>query len=132
MDLKKKWMINGIFTIGLGVILILLGIWKSEMLQSMGFAMILVGGMNLLRRIRLSRNEEKMEKLENRNRDERIHFIAGKSNTWTLWISVWVKTALIILFAFWGKEDLSQIFAYLVCGEVILYTVIYGILSRKY
>ncbi len=132
MDLKKKWMINGIFTIALGIILILLGVWKSERLQSMGVAMIFVGGINLLRRIRLSRNQEKMQALETKNQDERILFISGKSNTWTLWISVWVKTALVILFAFLGKEELSQIFAYMVCGEVILYIVIFWILSKKY
>lgn len=132
MDLKKKWMINGIFTVSLGIVLILLGLWKSEMLQSMGIAMIIVGGINFLRRMRISRNEEKMTEMETQNRDERIHFIAGRSNTWTLWISVWVQTVLIILFAFLGKEDLSQIFAYVVCGEVFLYAVLFWIFSKKY
>ena len=99
--------------------------------SGMGFALTIVGIIQLIRCTRYKRNSEYREKRDVEARDERNLYIAGKAWTWAGILYVEISAVASIVFRIIGKEDLSLAASYSVCVIILLYWVSYFLLRRK-
>ena len=79
-----------IFWIVLGAALIACGAAGvlDEYWSGMGGAFAAVGALQILRYVRISRNEAYREKIETENKDERNRFLSGKAWAWAGYLYV--------------------------------------------
>ena len=99
---------------------------------SMGFALLIVGILQVLRHIRYRTNEEYREKFDTASKDERNRFIAGKAWAWSGYLFVITGGVGTIVFKLMGREDLMMLVSGCVCLMIVFYWLSYLILSRKY
>jgi len=104
----------------------------DEFWNGMGFALAVVGLLQLLRQHRFNKNEAYREKMEIEVNDERNHFIRNKAWAWAGYIFILVAAVLVIVFKLIGQELLSTAAAMAVCLMLVLYWGAYMVLKRKY
>ena len=131
---KNARFLMSIFWIVLGIILCachFAGLIE-DFWHSMGFALIIVGILQVIRQIRYRTNEEYREKWDTEVQDERNKFIANKAWAWAGYLFVMVAAVGTILFKLAGREDLMMLASGSVCLMVLLYWGSYMVLRRKY
>lgn len=132
--MKGKKIILSYCWIAIGVVLWILGLFEKvdEYWASMGFALLAVGSLQLLKWHRINKNPAYKECMEIQAGDERNIFIHGKAWSWagSLFV-ILVSLAVIVLRAF-GEEFWSLAAAYAVCLMLILYWGSYWVLQKKY
>ena len=130
---EKKRVISIIYVI-IGVVLIALAFAGKvdEFWNGMGFALAVVGLLQLLRQHRFNKNEAYREKMEIEVNDERNHFIRNKAWAWAGYIFILVMAAAVIVLKIIGRDMLSTAAAFTVCFMLILYWGAYMVLKRKY
>jgi len=130
---EKKRVISIIYIV-IGVVLIALAFAGKvdEFWNGMGFALAVVGLLQLLRQHRFNKNEAYREKMEIEVNDERNHFIRNKAWAWAGYIFILVAAVLVIVFKLIGQELLSTAAAMAVCLMLVLYWGAYMVLKRKY
>lgn len=99
---------------------------------SMGFALMLVGVLQIVRFVRYQRNEEYREKMDVQNQDERNRFLANKAWAWAGYWFVLIAAVGTIVLKLLGKEELMMISSGAVCLMLLLYWACYMVLKRKY
>lgn len=99
---------------------------------SMGFALAIVGVLQVIRNIRYRTNEEYREKFDTDSKDERNRFLANKAWAWAGYLFVLTGGVGTIAFKLLGREDLMMMASGGVCLMITFYWVSYLILSRKY
>lgn len=104
----------------------------DEFWNSMGFSLIAVGVIQLVRSYRLYNNKEYREKMEIEASDERNHFIRNKSWAWTGYIFILTASVFVIIFRIINQDLLSFVTSIAVCFMLVLYWICYAILKRKY
>ena len=130
----NKRLIANITEIVVGVILTVCG--SAGILDSywsgMGTALIVVGGLMMIRQVRYSTNAEYKESVDVEIQDERNKFLRMKAWSWAGYFSVLIGAVASIVLRILDQDQLSQ-FAWLsVCLLVVLYWVSYLILKKKY
>ena len=104
----------------------------DEFWNSMGFSLIAVGVIQLVRSYRLYNNKEYREKMEIEASDERNHFIRNKSWAWTGYVFTLTASVFVIIFRIINQDLLSFVTSMAVCFILVLYWTCYAILKRKY
>jgi len=133
MKIKIR-MIWGIFWITLGLTLTVLGIMGriDSYWSGMGGGLLAVGVLQMVRFVKYMSNEEYREKTDVANNDERNRFISGRAWAWTGYLLVFIGAVGSIVFKLIGREDLMMFASLSVCLILVLYSICYLILSRKY
>ena len=104
----------------------------DEFWNSMGFALIVVGLIQLIRFYWLYNNKEYREKMEIEESDERNHFIRNKSWAWTGYLFILTASVFIIIFKIMNQDLLFFVTSMVVCFMLLLYWICYNVLKRKY
>jgi hypothetical protein len=125
--LSVVWVIIGVTLIGLSF-----AGKVDEFWNGMGFALAVVGCLQLLRHHRFNKNESYREAVEIAETDERNHFIRMKTWSWTGYIVILTAAVAIIVFRVMGQELLSLVASYAVCFMLVVYWIVYTVLNRKY
>ena len=123
-----------IFWIALGVVLIACGAAGivDEYWSGMGGAFIAVGAIQILRYVRINKNEAYRERIETESKDERNRYLGGKAWAWAGYLYVIIAAIASIVLKFIGKDDFSVLVGGSVCLIIVLYWTSYFILRRKY
>ena len=104
----------------------------EEYWSSMGFTLIVVGILQVIRHIRYRTNEEYREKFDTESKDERNRFIANKAWAWAGYWFVLIAAIGSIVFKLLGREDLMMLCSGGVCLMILLYWGSYMVLKKKY
>ena len=99
---------------------------------SMGFALIVVGLLQVIRNIRYRTNKEYREKFDTESKDERNKFIANKAWAWAGYIFVLAAGCGTIVFKLLGREDLMMFCSVSVCFLMTAYWLCWLYLNKKY
>lgn len=125
--LSVIWVVVGLVLIGLAFAGVVDEFWNG-----MGFALAIVGALQLIRYHRFNKNEAYREKMEIEANDERNHFIRNKSWAWSGYLFIIICGLGTIAFKIIGNEALSMASASAVCLMLVLYWTSYYVLKRKY
>lgn len=130
----NKRLIANITEIIIGVILTICG--ATGILDSywsgMGTALIVVGGLMMIRQVRYSTNAEYKESVDVEIQDERNKFLRMKAWSWAGYFSVLIGAVASIVLRILGQNQLSQFAGLSVCLLMVLYWASYFILRKKY
>lgn len=131
---RDKRIIMSIIWLVIGTILIGLSFAGKvdEFWNGMGFALGIIGAIQLLKFHRLNKNEEYREKVEIAETDERNHYIRNKAWAWAGYIFVLTTAVSVIVFKIIGQELLSMAASGAVGFMLVLYWGAYMILQKKY
>ena len=99
---------------------------------SMGFALVLVGILQVIRQIRYRTNEEYREKFDTESNDERNRFLANKAWAWAGYLFVLTGGIGTIVFKLLGREDLMMMASGGVCLMICFYWISFLVLRKKY
>jgi uncharacterized membrane protein len=123
-----------IFWIVLGAALIACGAAGvlDEYWSGMGGAFVAVGAVQIIRYVRLSRNEAYRERIETDSKDERNRFLGGKAWAWAGYLFVIIAAVASVGLRIAGKDELSLMASGSVCLMIVLYWGSYFYLRRKY
>lgn len=129
-----KRLVTSIIEIAIGIVLSVCGLTGvlDSYWSGMGTALIIVGGLFLVRQIRYRTNAEFKENTDVEINDERNKYIRIKAWSWAGYIFVLFGACMSIVFKIIGMDQLSQFSAYCVCLIMILYWISYFILRKKY
>ena len=118
----------------LGGVLVALELTRriEEYWGSMGFALVVVGLLQIVRFVRYQRNADYREKMDVENKDERNRFLANKAWAWAGYWIVLICAVGTIVFKLLGREDLMMFSSGVVCLMLVLYWLCYLVLKRKY
>lgn len=130
----NKRLIANITEIVVGVILTVcgaVGILDSYW-SGMGTALIVVGGLMMIRQVRYSTNAAYKENVDVEIQDERNKFLRIKAWSWAGYFSVLIGAVASIVLKILGQDQLSQFAGFSVCLLMVMYWVSYLILKKKY
>ena len=130
----NKRLIANITEIVVGVILTVcgaVGILDSYW-SGMGTALIVVGGLMMIRQVRYSTNAAYKENVDVEIQDERNKFLRITAWSWAGYFSVLIGAVASIVLKILGQDQLSQFAGFSVCLLMVLYWVSYLILKKKY
>lgn len=99
---------------------------------SMGFALVMVGVLQIVRFVRYQRNADYREKMDVESGDERNRFLANKAWAWAGYWMMLICAVGTIVFKLLGREDLMMFSSGVVCLMLVLYWACYMVLKRKY
>ena len=130
----NKRLIANITEIIIGVILTICG--ATGLLDSywsgMGTALIVVGGLMMIRQVRYSTNAEYKESVDVEIQDERNKFLRVKAWSWAGYFAVLIGAVASIVLRILGQNQLSQFAGLSVCLLMVRYWASYFILKKKY
>lgn len=131
---RDKRMIMSVVWIIIGLTLIALSFAGKvdEFWNGMGFALAIVGALQLLRGHRFNKNAAYREAVEIAESDERNHFIRSKAWAWAGYLFVLIAGVSVIVFKIAGQDLLSYAASLAVCLLIVLYWIAYYVLQRKY
>lgn len=130
----NKRLIANITEIVVGVILAVcgaVGILDSYW-SGMGTALIVVGGLMMIRQVRYSTNAAYKESVDVEIQDERNKFLRIKAWSWAGYFSVLIGAVASIVLKILGQDQLSQFAGFSVCLLMVMYWASYLILKKKY
>ena len=130
----NKRLIANITEIVIGIILVIcgaVGILDSYW-SGMGSALIIVGGLMMIRQVRYSTNAEYKESVDVEIQDERNKFLRMKAWSWAGYFSVLIGAVASIVLRILDQDQLSQFAGLSVCLLMVLYWASYFILKKKY
>lgn len=135
MYYNNKRMALSIFWIILGAALVVLSITEvlnSSYFSGMGGGLIAIGVLQTVRIFKYRNNTEYREKIDTEISDERNEFLHMKSWSYTGKAVVLIES-IGMLFAYLLRQETAlQILSYSVCLMVLVYWIVYMILTRKY
>ena len=131
---SNKRLIASIVEIVLGAILLVCNLagLLDEFWSGMGVALIVVGGLLLLRQIKYKTNESYRESVDVEVNDERNKYISMKAWSWAGYLFVLIAAVAAIVLKIVGRDELVHIASGSVCLIVVLYWLAYVVLRRKY
>ena len=100
--------------------------------SGMGTALIVVGGLLLIRQIKYRTNESYRESVDVEVNDERNKYISMKAWSWAGYLFVLIAAVAAIVLKIVGRDELVHIASGSVCLIVVLYWLAYVVLRRKY
>ena len=100
--------------------------------NGLGAALVVVGALRLIRQIRYNTSTKYKEETDTALSDERNHFIRAKAWSWVGYLYIMIAAVATIVFKLLGQETLMFFCSGSVCVLLVLYWIIYFILTRKY
>lgn len=118
----------------LGVSVLVINAWMDLTVAvcAIGAGLFAYGVNRLIGEWRVTNDPEYARQLEIANKDERLAYIADKSRSMTLIITVISLAVLGIVLQSIGMKSYGFLCLYIMCGISVLYFIIYKILSRRY
>ena len=131
---KSKRFIASISEIVIGVILALCGYigLVDEYWAGMGTALILMGGIVLLRQIRYRMDETYKENVDVQANDERNRYLRMKAWSYAGYLFVLIAAVMSIILKIMGMDQYALAASGCVCLMVVLYWFSYLILNKRY
>jgi len=131
---KNKRLIANIVEIIVGIILSVLGFLGilDSYWSGMGTALIIVGGIMIVRQIRYRVNTEYKENVDTEVSDERNKFLRIKAWSWAGYLFVLVGAFGSIVLKIIGLDQYVSFASGSVCLIMVLYWISYLILKKKY
>lgn len=131
---KNKRLIANIVEIIVGIILSVLGFLGilDSYWSGMGTALIIVGGIMIVRQIRYRTNTEYKENVDTEVSDERNKFLRIKAWSWAGYLFVLVGAFGSIVLKIIGLDQYVSFASGSVCLIMVLYWISYLILKKKY
>lgn len=137
MDFRKKLKIRlsiaiGYIILGLAMI-ITFNIIKTEneFLSSFGFALIVIGIVQIRKYIMITKNEETIIKRQIAETDERNISIANRAKSISFIIYVLLAAVLVIVLELLNKTQLAMIISGTIWVLILIYWISYWIISKK-
>ena len=93
----------------------------EEYWSSMGFALVIVGILQVIRHIRYRTNREYQEKFDIEVQDERNRFISNKAWAWAGYFFVLSAACGTIVFKLLDKEELMMFCSGSICFFMVVY-----------
>lgn len=133
MKYSKKIFLS-LFWIVLGAILTAMYFLGKlpEFYNSFGFALVIVGILQLIRHIRYAKNKEYREKVDTLQNDERNKYLSTKAWAYAGYLFVFINAIFIFVFRFINKPELSISCSLSISAIILLYYISYIVLSKKY
>ena len=118
----------------LGVSVLVINAWMDLTVAvcAIGAGLFAYGVNRLIGEWRVTHDPEYARQLEIANQDERLAYIADKSRSMTLIITVISLAVLGIVLQSVGMRSYGFLCLYIMCGISVLYFIIYKVLSRRY
>ena len=118
----------------LGVSVLVINAWMDLTVAvcAIGAGLFAYGVNRLIGEWRVTHDPEYARQLEIANQDERLAYIADKSRSMTLIITVISLAVLGIVLQSAGMKSYGNLCLYIMCVISVLYFIIYKVLSRKY
>ncbi len=118
----------------LGIILLILNsvLDLNVAVSAVGAGLFAYGINRLIGEWRVKNNPDYAKKLEIANQDERLAFIADKSRSATLIITIFVLSILGVILLSIDQEAYGNACLYTTMGISLLYFIVYRIISRRY
>ncbi len=137
MDYKKKLkqrLYYGIICIALGVMMIV-GVSASksnnEFISALGFAVAMVGVARIIQYLKITKNEESIQKQKINETDERNLSIIQKAKSATFSIYLLISCTVVIITALFDMPDIAKWIGYSQFVLVIIYWICYWIIRKK-
>lgn len=132
--MNNKRFIASILEIVMGSILMACSMFGivDEYWSGMGFALLIVGVVFLLRQFKYKTNEEYRERYDVERSDERNRYLSGKAWAWAGYLFVMIAAVGSIMLKMAGREELMLMASGSVCLIMALYWISYIILKKKY
>lgn len=135
----KRKLIASIFCIIIGIIIYAYTSMSSKVvnedsasyLNGFAFGVVFVGMYTMFVVIHAINSPNKGKNLENTANDERLKKIYASSMAITLKISLMLEAACSIIFAFSNKLQISEYIGFIICIQLIVFVVVYLIVSKK-
>lgn len=105
---------------------------ETGVLTGIGSGILAVGLVQLFRAFRIERDPELKKRFETVAKDERYAFISMKAKEAAFAIYLIIAGVLCMAFLVLGHEREGMLAAMSICILVILYTVMFRILAKKY
>ncbi len=135
MYYNTRKMILSIIWVIIGATLMILdftGMTNDPIYSSMGAVFLVIGIMQIVKKIRYQKDPEYREKVDIAYKDERNGYIRMKAWSWAGYLFVIGAAVLSIGFNITKMRVYGQILGYCICAIIALYWISYMILSRKY
>ena len=135
MYYDNKRLALSIFWLVLGAVLLVLSLMEkldASAYSGMGGVLMAVGILRIITITRYRRDPDYKEMIDTKINDERNRFLQMKSWSWTGYIIVLGGAAGSVIAMILGQSTLQIMLAWLVCITMLLYWIIYMVLSRKY
>ena len=118
----------------LGASVLVINAWMDLTVAvcAIGAGLFAYGVNRLIGEWRVKHDPEYARQLEIANQDERLAYIADKSRSMTLIITVISLAVLGIVLQSVGMKSYGFLCLYIMCGISVLYFIIYKVLSRRY
>ncbi len=137
MDYKKKLkqrLYYGIMCIALGVMMIVV-VYASksnnEFISALGFAVAMVGVARIIQYLKITKNEESIQKQKIYETDERNLSIIQKAKSATFSIYLLISCSVVIITALIDMPDIAKWIGYSQFVLVIIYWICYWIIRKK-
>ena len=124
LEILAGIVINGLAFLGLAE--------DPSVLTGIGSGILAVGLVQLFRAIRLERDPKLKKRFETAAKDERYAFISMKAKEAAFAIYMIIPGVLCMAWLILGYKEEGMLAAMSICLLVILYTVMFRILARKY
>lgn len=137
MDFKKKLKIRLFIAIGYIVLgfamIVAFNIINTEndFLSSFGFALVVIGIVNIRKYIFITKSEETIVKQQIAETDERNIAIANKAKSVSFIVYVVLACVAVIVLELLNKTQLAIILSTTVCVLILIYWISYWIISKK-
>ncbi len=128
LALSIFWLVLGVVLLGLSFI----GKLDSSAYSGIGAVLMVIGICRIIAIIRYRRDPGYKEMVDTKINDERNRFLRMKSWSWTGYIVVLGGAVGSVIAMFMGQETLQIMLGWMVCVIMLLYWIIYMVLSRKY
>jgi len=131
---NNKRLIACILEIAVGLVLLVCNLagLLDEFWSGMGVALIVVGGLLLLRQIKYKTNESYRNTVDVEINDERNKYLSMKAWSWAGYLFVMIAAVGAIVLKVVGQDELVFFASGSVCLIVVLYWLSYVVLRKKY
>lgn len=99
---------------------------------TLGITFVIMGAMRTVQYRKNTKDDKTIRQMELAETDERNRMIHERAKSWAFSFSLFVAGDLTIILSLLGKHDIAQLFAWFLCGNVILYWICWNILQKKY
>ena len=131
---SNKRLVASMIEIAVGAALLICALagLLDEFWSGMGVALIVVGGLFLIRQIKYKTNESYKESVDVEVNDERNKYLSMKAWSWAGYLFVLIAAVGAIVLKILGREELVYMASGSVCLIVVLYWLSYVVLRKKY
>ena len=104
----------------------------DEFWNGMGTGLAILGAVFLFRGIRYRTNEKYKVEVDTETNDERNKFLSMKAWSWAGYLFVMIAAAACIAAKIMGYDEYVLIFSSCICAVLLLFSISYLILRKKY